>query len=665
MKKVYGIMLSIILLFAFILSSLGLVSIPVKSIKLNTASFSIPAGKTFTLKASFVPENASNKKLIFSSGNKSIASVDKNGVVKGIKSGKTIITVTASNGVKAKCNVTIESLKEVVIEVGQWSFPYYIDNPKGVENDPILKYLSNKFKMKFKWTTFLPDNYNQVFSLMLATGNLPDIFEATASWPILQDNWTQWREVLLNSSKIVFENPGRYPIMNWVFRDKNYKFANTIANFSASDYSAILMASTFKPNVNGGVPVYNKQFLDNLKRSTPKTLDEFIDLLRAFVNDDPDKNGKKDTGGLVLPFYSGNNLPLELEPLFFRTNGSYMTDLHQDKNGDWYDAAIASVNKPIWKLLAQLFSEGIFDKEYITKIGVGTNKEDFFNNKFGAISERFPNGPTAVQWVNYLFDALKANPGKTWKDYVFQPTPLVGSKGDQVSKTYNAFSIGRKFMISKFTKVPDRVVDLVEYLFFSDEGQTLRNCGIKNVHYTIDIGGNIVMNKEKFRKEVAETYYPTEPTRYQWAPFFRGSNSGQEWIPYEKFKNDWLEANYNGVYYSGTIQAKSDEMEYYASINEAYKKTKYFKVNPVHIWAATGLIPKSIIAQYDAIRTKQKDIEMEYFNGFFSNKYDVDKRWDEFVSKYKAADPDNIVIPTWTNAVNEAYKKYENAAKVD
>ncbi|CAM4517272.1 extracellular solute-binding protein [Paenibacillus typhae] len=42
-----------------------------------------------------------------------------------------------------------------------------------------------------------------------------------------------------------------------------------------------------------------KDWLDNLGLQEPKTIDEFYEVLKAFVNNDPDKNGKADTIGLA------------------------------------------------------------------------------------------------------------------------------------------------------------------------------------------------------------------------------------------------------------------------------------------------------------------------------------------------------------------------------
>jgi putative aldouronate transport system substrate-binding protein len=49
-----------------------------------------------------------------------------------------------------------------------------------------------------------------------------------------------------------------------------------------------------------------KDWLENVGMQTPKTLDEFYNVLKAFVNNDPDKNGKADTIGMAESQVSGS-----------------------------------------------------------------------------------------------------------------------------------------------------------------------------------------------------------------------------------------------------------------------------------------------------------------------------------------------------------------------
>ncbi len=80
-----------------------------KSVRLNKSKVTIKAGKTFRLKATIKPKNATNKKVTWSSKNKKIAIVDKDGNVKGLKKGVTTIVVTTKEGrKKAKCKVIVK-----------------------------------------------------------------------------------------------------------------------------------------------------------------------------------------------------------------------------------------------------------------------------------------------------------------------------------------------------------------------------------------------------------------------------------------------------------------------------------------------------------------------------------------------------------------------------
>lgn len=55
-------------------------------------------GKKVSLKASISPQKASDKNLIWTSSNKKVAAVSKNGVVTGKKKGTAVITAFATDG---------------------------------------------------------------------------------------------------------------------------------------------------------------------------------------------------------------------------------------------------------------------------------------------------------------------------------------------------------------------------------------------------------------------------------------------------------------------------------------------------------------------------------------------------------------------------------------
>ena len=80
----------------------------VTGVTLNRTSNTIYIGDSFTLTATVAPTNATNKNVTWKTSNSVVATVT-NGVVKGLKEGTAIITVTTADGGKtASCTVTVK-----------------------------------------------------------------------------------------------------------------------------------------------------------------------------------------------------------------------------------------------------------------------------------------------------------------------------------------------------------------------------------------------------------------------------------------------------------------------------------------------------------------------------------------------------------------------------
>ena len=74
-------------------------------------------GQTIQLKALVEPADAENKKVIFTSGDTKVATVDENGMVTAQANGETTITVTTEDGHKmASCTVTVSLKQEITPE---------------------------------------------------------------------------------------------------------------------------------------------------------------------------------------------------------------------------------------------------------------------------------------------------------------------------------------------------------------------------------------------------------------------------------------------------------------------------------------------------------------------------------------------------------------------
>ena len=86
-------------------------SIDVEKIVLNPTEMNLKVGSTSQITSKVLPENATNRELVWTSSDNSVLSVDDKGIVKGLKAGTAIVTVKTKDGkVVATVNVTIENI---------------------------------------------------------------------------------------------------------------------------------------------------------------------------------------------------------------------------------------------------------------------------------------------------------------------------------------------------------------------------------------------------------------------------------------------------------------------------------------------------------------------------------------------------------------------------
>ncbi len=84
--------------------------VPAKSVTVTPASCTVQVGESKQLTATVMPENASEKAVVWSSSDSKIVTVDANGTVKGIKNGTATITATAVDGsFTDTCSVTVHT----------------------------------------------------------------------------------------------------------------------------------------------------------------------------------------------------------------------------------------------------------------------------------------------------------------------------------------------------------------------------------------------------------------------------------------------------------------------------------------------------------------------------------------------------------------------------
>ena len=117
--------------------------IEVTGIELGESSVEMTVGTSHKLTATVLPENATEKGVVWESKDESIASVDQEGLVSAVKEGSTqIIASTANGNFSAVCNVIIEKELVAVTSIT-------------LDQDVIELMVGSKYQFK---ATVLPDN---------------------------------------------------------------------------------------------------------------------------------------------------------------------------------------------------------------------------------------------------------------------------------------------------------------------------------------------------------------------------------------------------------------------------------------------------------------------------------------------------------------------------
>lgn len=117
------------------------VNVPLNAISLNKNSLELPKGTVETLTVAYDPADATEDKAVtWTSSDKSVAAVDKDGKVTGIKAGTATVTAETAKGLKAACEVKVVEIPLTGIMI---------------EKSPIEMYKGQKRQIK---VSALPEN---------------------------------------------------------------------------------------------------------------------------------------------------------------------------------------------------------------------------------------------------------------------------------------------------------------------------------------------------------------------------------------------------------------------------------------------------------------------------------------------------------------------------
>lgn len=299
---------------------------------------------------------------------------------------------------------------------------------------------------------------------------------AAAEGDTLPDMAVVNREPLLNLVKngLIMQVDSLYSLMPNRTEKMYNENSRRFATFNGKCYGFSTPGG--KLQKNEGVLI-RKDWLDNLGLQIPKTIDEYLDVMRAFTFNDPDKNGRNDTygyGAFIETNSYEEGLGRRLDPIFgaFGVAGTWNLsekDAGLNVRKSAYFEALSTVRA--------MQQEGIIDPNWL-----GYKKDDFRaawkSGRFGIMREQHS---AYASESNYApFD--RKFPEGSW--IVIEPPEGPGSK-----KAVGVYTIPyTTLVISKRAEKEGKaplIAKLLEWMV-SDEGYYLFGWGEEGVNYVFN-----------------------------------------------------------------------------------------------------------------------------------------------------------------------------------
>ena len=291
--------------------------------------------------------------------------------------------------------------------------------------------------VQYEWT--VPDTqYNEKLSAQIAANDLPDFFNVNAS---------QLKQLVDYGMAM----------------DLTDLFYNNASEFTMSMMEADMYQSLGQATFDGklyAIPVsggsrdsaafwwIRKDWLDKLNLEIPTTVDELVNVMYAFTNDDPDGNGEADTYGMAMTkdLFGTNGMEALAEGF-----GAY-TDGWVEMDGEKQYGSIQPQVKKTLELLNKLYADGVIDREFIVKDGSKVG-EDISAGRIGLVSGQHWMAFTSMNRTH------QANPEAEWI-----AISIVSEDGSK-PKTMLDGSAWSYYVINPDCQHPEKVIDMYNFFF--------------------------------------------------------------------------------------------------------------------------------------------------------------------------------------------------------
>jgi putative aldouronate transport system substrate-binding protein len=348
------------------------------------------------------------------------------------------------------------------------------------DKDFVKKAIEEKFNVDLKIEYMnLGNDYNNKLNVMLAGGDVPDIFIAGGAESQKYSN-----DGLL-ADLMTYITPQTMPnYYKWVkqeeldaFQLKDVKFNRAILPFFRNAFAAYYI---------------RQDWLDKLGLQKPKSMAEMLDVMRKFTNNDPDGNNKKDTYGFTT---SAGGAGLNLEFPQWLDNG-FIADFQIGNNSFIDNRTDPGVQKVVQDII-NMNNEGIIDP-------------DWFLQKYPAHLDKAAQGKVGIFFSGDMTAAFEGvassvqgktkaiNPKADWQPF----NPFPDMKAIWKNGVPHSAILAGKLVADKKPENIKRSIEVLNWLA-GEEGYLLTHYGQEGKHYK-KTGKKVELIADAFENDITK-----------------------------------------------------------------------------------------------------------------------------------------------------------------
>lgn len=331
----------------------------------------------------------------------------------------------------------------VTFNIGYYVPDEYKWPEEALTDNEYTQLYEDRFNIRFKHAFEVPHGgIEQKINLLISSNDIPDVLVVTeAQFKLLAES-----DMLADMTQAYADYAT--PTLKKLYDDFGQEFMRRVTY----DGKLLGLPSTTPARNNDAVVWIRRDWLKNVNIDLPDviTMADLEKVAKAFIEEDPDQNGKKDTYGIQsTSTFVTSSMGYNTLDLLFTAYKSFPKIWTKDADGNLVYGSLTPETKEALGAIRDLYAKGLIDPEF------GTIKKDQFAKDINAGKAGITMGQS---WSSIAFpDSVKNDPKADWNAHI-----LTAADGKYYSRQTDP--LGNIIVVKKGVKNPEGIVKIANLM---------------------------------------------------------------------------------------------------------------------------------------------------------------------------------------------------------